>query len=299
MYLPEHTEKSIDPKTVRAVLETILQAKANARNQIANELKISAMTVGKAVRVLLRAQLLTEREEPTPRGRRPRCLYPSERLHSLIVYLTPKRASVQLCSEDGTVLEQCSVSYCDSLPWEGNLAHLRSVCEQCLARRGKTDTGVGLGVILQDEYTFSEYAMDVLLQVLSPSAVLRERELLIRELSREEYGTSVLYFSCGETVAPTFIMGQTCLEGHPLFKNTEALLDNIAGMMSVLPVACVVAEEWDGYSAKKQEFLQALEARLPEEQRICIRMTSHSHRRFAELAMERELRRRYAEALFK
>lgn len=299
MYLPECRKSSVEPKTVQAVLDAVLQSKANTRNQIANEIDVSTMTVGKAVQILLRAHLLTECEEPTPRGRYPRRLYPSERLHSLIVYLTPKRASVRLCSADGIVLDQSSVSYCDSLPWEGNLACLRGMCDQRLSQRGKTDTGVGVGVILREDCAFSEYAMDVLLQILQPNVILWERELLIRELSREEYGGSVLYLSCGETVFPTLIMGQTCIDGCPPKENTSVLLDALAGMLSVISVACVVAEERDGYTAKKQEFLQALANRLPEEQGDRIRMTSHSHRRFAELAMERELRLRYAEALFK
>ena len=300
MYLPQYEAKSVESEKISTVLNAVLQAKANTRNQIANELKISAMTVGKAVRMLIHAEVLVEQQDPaTARGRRPFCLYPSDRLHSLIVYLTPTRATVQLCSADGRILEQCSISYCDSLPWEGNLACLRSTYEQCLARQKKFDTGVGIGVVLRDDCAFGEYAMNVLSQILRPDAVLWERELLTGELSKEEYGTSALYISCGENLVPMLIVGNTCIDGCPSKENTDSILDCIAGMLTVIPIAAVVVEEWDGYTIQKQELLKALADRLPEEQRACIRMIPDTARRLSSLAMERELRRRYAATFLK
>ena len=295
MYCPEHEAISVEPKTVRAILDAVLQGRANTRNQLAAQLNISSMTVGKAVRMLCRTDLLLEKEEPTPRGRHPLCLYPSERLHSLILYLTPTHATVSLCSAMGGEMERFTVKYIDSLPWEGNLAYLRGSFEQCLARWKKIDTGVGIGVILREDCAFGAYAMSVLTQILRPDAVVRDRELLTRELSRGEYGGSALYFSYGETVTPMLIMGEMCVDGLRFKHSSDQLLNDVMGLLSLIPVSTVIAESSDDFKRARNEFLQAVADRLPESRKGCVQWRNDTARRLSEQAMERVLRRQYVD----
>ena len=302
MYLPEHEAISVEPKTVQAVLNAVLQGHAHTRNEIADHLNISSMTVGKVVRMLRHADLLIQREESIPRGRRPFCLYPSERLHSVTVYLTPRRASAVLCSADGTVLERYTVPYNDSLPWEGNLAYLRSSYEQMLARYEKRDTGIGVGVILREDCHFSDYALRVLSEVLRPAEVLEEDDLLTEELSRTGDGNGTLYVAFGKTVRPMLVVGGQRIYGRPWqathgkdASSDEVFLDAVAGMLSVIPVSNVLAENRIWYEEAAERFLQALADRLPDDQKTCVHLHPSPTRLIAERGMERALRRRYTQ----
>ncbi len=300
MYLPQHEGLSVETSTARAAFDIILQGNAPTRNQIAQALGISAMTVGKVVRALLSADLIREAEAPTARGRHPLCLLPSQRLHCLTVRLTLRAASVLLCSAEGNVLERLTVSYNDSLPPEGNLASLRGLCDRVLRQWGKSDTGLGVGAILGEDLHCTDLLARSLDEILGADVILWERDLRKQALADPRYGECVVYLSLDEDPWAMLYVGQTEARGVSLNdkqSRAERKNDLLQAIIAMLPIACptaVVAESEGPYSQEAASFLQVLSDRLSSDQRSRIRLHAPTDRLIAEQEMRRALCHHYA-----
>ena len=283
-------------KTVGAVLELILQGQADTRNEIADRLELSAMTVGNAVRMLRHADLVEEKEEPTPRGRYPFRLTPAERLHSVVVFLSPTIATVLICSARGEPRKRMTLPYQHSLSPEGNLASIRRACETCLRELGRTDTGLGVGVILSSELPENTIFLSLLGQILHPDEVRREDPLIGKTLSRSEYGQSVLYLSLKQSIRSMLLIEGKGTRPTTWTDPQDLLRTAAATVRLTLPDTVVI--EAEGIYGTGDTFAQALTEMLPEELRGRIRLCATGELSAAEKGMRDLLCQRYAKRLY-
>jgi len=283
-------------KTVGAVLELILQGKTGTRNEIADRLGLSAMTVGNAVRMLRQAELVEEKEEPTPRGRYPFRLTPAERLHSVVVFLSPNIATVLIASATGDLLKRMTLPYQHSLPPEGNLASIRRACETCQREIGMTQAGLGVGVILSSDLPENTVFLSLLGQILHPDEVRREDPLIEETLSQAEYGRCVLYLSLKQSIRSMLLIGGEGTRPTTWTDPQDLLRTAAATVRLTLPDTVVI--EAEGIYGTGEIFAGALTEMLPEELRGRIRLCATGELSAAEKGMRDLLCRGYAKRLY-
>ena len=288
---------SAEEETLRAVLTQILLENANTRNQIAERLGVSPMTVCTAIGKLRDSNLITEHKEATSRGRRPLRIEPSERLHSGIMCLRATEATLVLCNQRNEVVERGVLPYNPNLPPEGNLAVLRQRWEACLHAHQKQDRGIGVGVILHSSVSSTESFTRQLREILYPNVIRRQEDLITEALSRPEYQRGALYLSVSDPMQACLVLRgrSTPLapwqeKGERAWEGQVSAACETARLLS--PNAVVV--EGDRGDRAYQQIVNVLSSRFSSEVLAHVRLETAESLSIPERGMLWTLRRHYA-----
>ncbi len=266
MQLPHLEPLSTDPVILERLLFMLLSNESDkseighTRNELAARLGVTAMTVGKVIRILLHADLIYEAHDekgPSLRGRSPSVLRLTDRGVFLLLRMDEQGFFITVTDLHGTPLSRDSVPFKHALSTEDNLQSIARTYEYTVNTLKRDKLLFATGILYRAPFSPESVA-----SFFHSADLLQDCDTLTRAEFKEgicRYGRTVLHLSFDRTITPTLLF-----RGEPIgrlvrpFAEISELRESLCQLFRICIPDSIIAEGRGKYRNDALSFSEKL-----------------------------------------